>query len=234
MNGFETEKVSDEMLMALADGELAQADAAALRARIAADPALAARFAVFTETADALRKAFVQPDMPERLTSAIHAGDHHAPSGGSVIVPFQSRFFGSPMALAASLVVGLGLGWILNGGKETGTAIGLPQAAAALVDVATGETQMLAGLGEARVLGSYETMRGLCRLIAVQQDTGHTTRFLACRDQASWDTALVIADSAENGFAPASEAGTEMVDIFLESIGSGPALTPEEEAEKLN
>jgi anti-sigma factor RsiW len=43
-------KVTDEMLMALADNELAPADAAAARDAIATDPALARRFATFAET----------------------------------------------------------------------------------------------------------------------------------------------------------------------------------------
>jgi len=65
--------VSDETLMALADGELAPADAEAVHRRIAVDPALAARFAAFVETrmlVQAAGRATVEA-APGRLVAAI-------------------------------------------------------------------------------------------------------------------------------------------------------------------
>lgn len=62
--------IADATLMALADGELADADAQSLRAQIAADPILAARFALFVET-----RALVRQAAREGLTAPSAAGD---------------------------------------------------------------------------------------------------------------------------------------------------------------
>lgn len=61
MTSANNKNVSDEMLMALADGELTGPDASRLLARIKANPDLAIRYALFTDTADALRQA-MDPD----------------------------------------------------------------------------------------------------------------------------------------------------------------------------
>ena len=49
--------IDDETLMALADGEIDGAEAARLHARIAADPALAERYALFTQTSHWVKDA---------------------------------------------------------------------------------------------------------------------------------------------------------------------------------
>jgi anti-sigma factor RsiW len=63
-----TGAVTDELLMALADGELPEGEASLLRSRIASDPDLAERFAVFVETA-----ALLAPDDP---AAAAEVPDH--------------------------------------------------------------------------------------------------------------------------------------------------------------
>jgi anti-sigma factor RsiW len=63
---------TDEKLMSLADGELSPGDAAELRRRIDADPALAERFALFVETRALLQdKAKSAEPAPHRLVEAI-------------------------------------------------------------------------------------------------------------------------------------------------------------------
>lgn len=233
MTDFETEGVSDDMLMALADGELEQAQAEALRARIESDPSLAARYAVFTDTAEALRAAFAQPEIPAHLVDAVERAGESTPSGDAVVVPFRRRTFAWPAALAASLAIGLGLGWVLNGSAPHPVP-GLQDAAQAVSALPTGEARQVAGLGDIRVLGSFETGRGLCRLIALQPDSGNPSRIVACRADGGWDIALSVSDGAGGDYAPASSTGTEMLDLFLDSIGAGPALAPEAEAEHLN
>jgi hypothetical protein len=77
-----TSAISDETLMALADGELAQADEMAVRGQIAVDPALAVRFAAFVETRMLLQRpvratATTAEATPRRLVAAImqHGAD---------------------------------------------------------------------------------------------------------------------------------------------------------------
>ena len=133
MTQFDTEGVSDEMLMALADGELGQPEADALRARIAREPALAARYAVFTETAEALRAAFVQPEIPAHLIEAVErAQTGRTATQTGTVLPFRQRALVWPTALAASLAIGLGLGWVLNGSGGAPAAPGLQDVAKAV------------------------------------------------------------------------------------------------------
>ena len=224
-------EVSDEMLMALADGEMEDADAMALRARIARDSALAARYAVFADTREALRDAFVQGPVPGRLVAAVHAVSAAQDDAAPRVVEMRSRRLIRavwPMALAASLVVGVGIGWGLRDAPPS--APGLQEVAEALAGVSTGETADVAGLGTARVLGTFETERGLCRLIVAEAGP---TRLVACQTPEGWQVALSVSDGGGEGYRAASGVGTEMIDRFLDALGAGAALDPVAEAEAL-
>lgn len=223
------EKVSDEMLMALADGELDRTQARALQARLDRDPELAARYAIFADTAAALRAAFSQGEIRQELVDAIHAVESNRQSEADTIVPFRVRAAVWPLALAASLALGVGLGW----GLKNGGATGLGDVAQAVADAPTGSERYVAHMGTARVLGSFETERGLCRLIALAPEDASAGRFVACRDAEDWVVALSVSDGAADSFSPASETGTEMIDIYLDSIGAGAALDPQIEVDHL-
>lgn len=221
------QSVSDEMLMALADDELDTEQAEALRARIENDSALSERYAVFTDTAHALRAAFAPDDVPDRLIATATT----APAGPRMpdsrdtgaVVPLRRRIVW-PLALAASLLVGIGLGWGLKGPVGPVRTPDLADVARALSAVPTGQSQDVAGFGTARVLGSFETGQGLCRLIAVNRAGAAAGRFVACRDGSDWRVALSVTEGPESGFAPASQAATEVIDIYLDAIGAGPSL----------
>lgn len=104
---------SDEMLMALADGELDDITAERLWRRIETDSALAGRFALFADTRHGLQAAFPPEPVPDRLIATIMAG---APA--PVVVPFRRRLAARPLAgwaMAASLVLAVGLGGFLAG-----------------------------------------------------------------------------------------------------------------------
>lgn len=236
MNTPNQDNLDDEMLMALADGELDSATARDLRARIARDPDLAARYAVFAETSAALRAAFAQDEVPDRLVDAIRT----APIGDAPemrqppaqVVPLHRRA-AWPMALAASLAMGVGLGWIIPAGPGS-TAMSLDDVANALSDVPTGQSRDMAGLGPARVLGSFETEQGLCRLMSVQPAQSAPRRFVACREGVSWTVALSVVDGSRDGFSPASDTATEMLDLYLDAIGAGASLAPQRERDALD
>jgi surface antigen len=124
----------DERLMALADGELGGDEALALRARIAADPSLAERFALFVETRALLAAedgAAEEQNDPglARLAAAIHAADKALGSDAAPVAPRRfgvieggapttaapvprarpaSRFHVAAPALAASLALAIG------------------------------------------------------------------------------------------------------------------------------
>ena len=217
---------SDEMLMALADGELDDITAERLWRRIETDPALADRFALFADTRHGLQAAFPPEPVPDRLIATIMAG---APA--PVVVPFRRRLAARPLAgwaMAASLVLAVGLGGFLAGRGTPPTGGTLQQAAVALAQVPTGGDATMSGGAVARALASYDTDLGLCRLIEAGAE-----RALMCRDQDGWSVALAVPGAGQDAYLPASDLGTGLIDAALDEIGAGPALDPTAEADAL-
>lgn len=221
--------VSDEMLMALADGELNDLDAARLRQRLANDPALADRYQAFAQTSAWLQDAFPPEPMPDRLIAAVLAApDATAPAGN--VVRFRQRFRSIPgwgMAIAASLLLGIGGFW--TGRSSAPDGRGNSQILA-VANLPTGVETRLPDGSTARVLASYETDIGLCRMIA--QDSW---RHIACRDGQSgeWDIALGVHSGEAGSFLPSSAIAVELIDRLLDDINAGPPLNLDEERRAL-
>lgn len=99
--------IEDAEVHAYADGRLAQDRAAAVEAALARDPALAARVAgIRAQSAaliDALDRMLVEP-IPDRLLAAA------VPPAGARRGAF-ARWGAGALAAAATLVLGLGVGW---------------------------------------------------------------------------------------------------------------------------
>ena len=235
--------VSDDMLMALADGELTGPDADKLRARIRTDPALAARYALFTRTAGALRQAMDPGPVPAHLIAAVltsPAADQ--PASAQAATPMRPRKASPagrmiwPLALAASLVLAVGVGSYLaqRGTLPAGSSPAM--AATALATTATGGSVTLADGSTARALGSFDTELGLCRLIALQQGAGASDRAIVCRQTQGqdWQTALVVTQGDGAAFSLASDRAVATIDSFLDTIGAGAPLSPAEEARALS
>jgi hypothetical protein len=221
---------SDAMLMALADGELSPNDAAPLLARVAADPSMADRFALFVTTRAMVRDAYDSGPVPDRLVQAVLS----APDGAApkvVAFPPRRTPLLAPMAIAASLVLAVGLGSFLGGHGMPGGQTQVDIAGVAAVELAALPTGAEVGIegGQGRVLGSYDTRRGLCRLIAVTSAAGREERAVVCRDGGAWDVALAIT-ALDGAYVPASDEAAALIDGFLDQIGAGPALSPDEEA----
>ncbi len=209
------DEVSDDMLMALADGELNPTEADHLHRLIAGDPALAARYHDFTATRRLLQEAYPLEPVPDRLRDAVMAD--RDPN----VVPFRRTVApktGWGMALAASLVLALG-------GFVAGRGIGPDQVDLAVATAAlpTGAETVLPDGSTARVLASYDTSIGLCRLIG--QDA---MRHVICRDPQAggWVTALSVDGGSADNFMPASDLSVAVIDGLLDSIGAGPSLDP--------
>jgi|GEM_PF-2305847 len=238
----ETDKnASDEILMALADGELTEPDASKLLARINANPALATRYAQFTRTAAVLRQAMDPGPVPDHLIAAVLTtpmGQADA-TAEQTVVPLhravsRARMSIWPMTLAASLVLAVGVGSFLTGRGIAPPPAGLHAAAIALAGTATGGSVVLSDGGTARALGSFETDLGLCRLIIVESADGQADRAIACKAEANrWQIALSVTEGGAGMFLPASDMAVGLVDDFLDGISAGPVLSRDEELRAL-
>lgn len=139
-----------------------------------------------------------------------------------------------PMALAASLVVAVGVGSFLTGRNFEPTPVGFDTAAQALAETATGGSVRLADGSTARALGTFDTDLGLCRLIAVDGSNDHADRAVVCQaDAGVWRTALSVTEGGAGMFLPASDTAVGLIDDFLDGIGAGAAMTPDDEARAL-
>lgn len=241
--------VSDEMLIALADGELAAGEADRLHALVTADPELAERFAILAETRFLLEAEgeAKQEAVPERLLAAIAAADTPpAPvqprltviAGGAADKPATPRAsvrragWRLPLAASFLLVAGGVAGYLAGrGGQGTpGIAVaGLDRAAlsVALDTVASGGAVALPA-GNLRIIASHKLADGrLCREYTVT-GTGQGApgwNGIDCRDGQGWHTELVAATPPETtGYKPAS--GGALAEAFLLDRGAEGPLDP--------
>jgi hypothetical protein len=248
-----TRAISDEMLMAFADGELAPAEQEEIETALAEDEALAERLAVFMDTRHEL-SATIKPLIDEPVPAALQASLAAAiatarqtqgaqPQTTETVVPLRPRAsstsaarstgsaISSPwgMALAASfvgIVVGLG-GFLL--GQSTGVA---PDAAnlalnEALETLPSGGDRALSEAESLHMIASFRDAEGhLCREYERKAADAVTTA-VACHGPAGWQTRFALTNPVAEGYVPAST--TDSLDAFLSGIGAGAPLSPQEE-----
>ncbi|MDR7028165.1 anti-sigma factor family protein [Rhizobium rosettiformans] len=248
-----TRAISDEMLMAFADGELAPAEQEEIETALAEDEALAERLAVFMDTRhelSATMKPLINEPVPAALQASLAAAIATArqtqgtkPQTTETVVPLRPRAsstsaarstgsaISSPwgMALAASfvgIVVGLG-GFLL--GQTTGVA---PDGAnlalnEALETLPSGGDRALSESESLHMIASFRDAEGhLCREYERKAADAVTTA-VACHGPAGWQTRFALTNPVAEGYVPAST--TDTLDAFLSGIGAGAPLSPQEE-----
>ena len=227
---------SDTMLMALADNELPADEAALLRERIAADPVLAARFAVFVETRAALHATFAADGpVPDRLIHVIEAAPASPSRPTTEVLALRRRMpnLVPPMAVAASLLLAFGLGAFFAGPTLPPNVVTQDPAGLAAISLAaalTGEEVQLSQGRTARVLGSYQTDYGLCRTIELDLPADGTERAVVCRaETGQWSVVAAVAAGTEESYVTASDTTALLIDQVLDNLGAGPALDQETE-----
>jgi hypothetical protein len=213
--------ISDESLMAYADGELDASTRASIEAAMHEDPEIAKRVArhrAMRETMQGAFAAVLQEPVPDRLIAAAR-GQSAAPGSAvadlslararrrTFIAPWQ------PAAMAASLLLGLGLGFLAWHGSgalmQRGSGGGLV-ANAALAEALS--TQLSDDRSPARValIGlSFRSKSGdYCRTFSLTGTDAGTG--LACREGQDWKiTALVQAPRGETNSGNFRTAGSE-------------------------
>lgn len=249
----------DAILSALIDDELPPEEATRLRARIAEDPELAARYETLRRADGEVRRAFASVDtgpVPERVLRLLRddgeGGDRAAAARTAKVVPLRGlrRFYRPPAALAAGIALfflGFALARVML--PETATAPGSVFVDAAgvldgasplyrvLEDVPSGETAPLeGGISATPRLTFKRSGGGYCRLVDVA-GAGGASSALACRTEDAWRLRLAaFADGtpvAGDGYRPASDARSPAVDRAIDGLIEGAPLDAKTEAKLL-
>ncbi len=183
--------VTDELLMAYADGELSGADRAEVEAAVAADPALKERLERQQRLRARLAGAFasvLDEPAPERLVEAARASN---------VVRFPSRRAAVPAwaAAAAALVVGVAAGLAA---PRLGPQPVIGADMRAQGDLAGALQTQLASAQTAgspvRIGLTFESADGYCRTFSLQDLAG-----LACREGETWKVRMAVETGAASG-----------------------------------
>ena len=235
--------VSDETLMAYADGEVDAATRASIEAAMREDPEVRRRIAEHRALREAMQGSFsavLDEPVPQRLIDAAR-GQSAAPAGNVVDLARARRAAASqspvdlrswrPAAMAASLLVGVALGYL-----------GLHSANPLVSTNSSGE--LLAGAGLAQALShqlSEDRSPGLVAItgLSFRAKTGdycrtfswtgsHSSSGLACREGDGWKIKVLAqsppATANSSNFRPAASADAPAVRAAVEESIDGEPL----------
>lgn len=235
--------LTDESLMAFADGELAPAEEAVIRAAVEADPDLADRVALFRDTRRLAKGAFdriAHEPVPETLVRAI------VPAAGRAEPARLHRVANLRAwrpALAASLLLAAGLaGYALRPGPATPPSTfaalsrGEPVLAAALEEGVDGARRAFDG-GAVRVGSTFRLEGGrTCRTFELRAEGTAPVSGLSCREDGAWRVSVATPGrlpeaAGTGGYRPASGDATDLSALLDARHADGPL--PADEVERL-
>jgi hypothetical protein len=228
-----SEKVTDDMLMALADDELDAATARDLRERVERDPELARRYAVFGRSGEATRAAFaraLREQPPAGLADAIR---RHGRPAETPVPRSRGSLWQLPMAAIIALAAGL-TGYFLRGTDDAprdGFA-GLDTAFASLAGTPAGQVVQI-GNTRAVVLESYDTAIGPCRIAQLRDEDGGLLEAVGCLRSDAWQVELAQRPIEPDATVPADGVGADPGRAFLDRLGADAPLGPADEEERV-
>ena len=242
--------ISDDMLMAYADGELDAAQCAQIEQAVALDARLAARLAQHQALRKKVQGAFapvLAAPVPEHLLAALRkpSAQTAGESGFSNVIAFKTRQVNELQAtqrraqwswpqwsaMAASLIVGvLGTLVVLNNKSNdmitarTGALLATGRLATALTAQLSGATN-----DQIQMKLSFKARSGeYCRSFVIKQQ--QSMAGLACRNGAEWRVPVLTATTGSDGTY--RQAGSELPPAVLQWIDAerdGDALDAEGE-----
>jgi hypothetical protein len=239
--------LTDEILMAFADGELDETVAAAVARVMAQDPAVARKIVEFQQSRHLTRSFFASnfsPEVPSELRAAVSAqieayeaatkaGGRPEPIETKIVRP--SRTYPMTMALAASLAaVAVAAGFFIGrqSQPEAGHFAQLedPLVRQELSRIGSGHEVELP-FGRLRVISTYRLANeSLCREFRLHS-VDSATNAVACR-AGDWKvTFAVSAPARDAGYMPSS--GGDLLDAYLGNLGAGSPLEGEAEIKAL-
>lgn len=236
--------VSDETLMAYADGEVDEATREIIEAAMRENPEVRRRIAEHRALREAMQGAFsavLDEPVPQRLIDAAR-GQTAAPAGGHVVdlagarraaagqAPARLRSW-QPAAMAASVLVGVALGYVgWHSAKPlvaTGSG-GELVAGAGLAEALSNQLSEDRSPGLAAITGlSFRAKTGdYCRTFSL---TGsHASSGLACHERDGWKIKVLAqsppAASNSSNFRPAAAADPPAVRAAVEESIDGEPL----------
>jgi hypothetical protein len=235
--------LTDEILMAFADGELDEPVAAAVAQVMAQDPTVARRIVDFQQSRRLSRSAFessLAPEVPIELQAAIsarieaHEGSNSAGKDDLHEVRSARSVRSFPtmrMALAACLAaIAVAAGYFLGrqADREASQMAQLegPLIRRELSRLEAGRDLELP-IGRFRVISSYRLANGaLCREFELHS-ASRSTGAVACRAD-EWNVTFAVSNPAKSAdYTPSS--GGDLMDSYLQDLGAGKPL--EEKAE---
>lgn len=242
--------LSDEILMAFADGELEELTTAAVAKAMAEDSSLAKRIMEFQQSRRLTRSAFstaLMLDVPLELRAAISAQIKAYETTGSTksrpsfkppwnewlrrMSPFMQ------MALTASIVaLSLALSYFAGWQSRSGRADGLlaqlesPLVHRELSRSVSGKDVELP-FGRLRMISTYRLASGsLCREFRLQSPA-ETAEAVACHNGV-WNATFALAGPVHNAeYTPSG--GGDLIAAYLQNIGAGQPLVDEAEVKAL-
>jgi hypothetical protein len=237
-------KISDETLMRYADGELAPAERAAVEATLATDPGSAARVAALRAQRDQLARAFggvLREPVPERLLTATRS----TPAASTAVTALdEARARKSERArarwslphwsaMAASLIVGLLLGYLALRPGDPALIAASEGGFVAHGDLARALTERLSGEpADAVTVGfTYRARNGeICRAFSLSRAT--PVAGIACRSGDAWriDTLAQGEAAADGGYRLAGSALPPLIVRAVEADIDGEPLDAAAEA----
>ncbi len=240
-----TTAISKERLAAFVDGELTPEESAAMVMHLADHPQDQAYVDELMTANAALAKAFAAP-MNEPVPDALRDLIMNGPVDAQVL-PFRPKpsvrpvmalwgGLGAGAALAASLAVMVFLPSADPHDLNPGQLAASSPLTELLATLPSGTPHTLDDGGEVLILASVPTPTGFCREIEViHAEPSHLQAALACTKGAGWTVEVVISEQLETaqaaeGFATASGEAAQGFSPFLERVGAGEFLTPEDEA----
>ncbi|HVL78022.1 MAG TPA: anti-sigma factor [Sphingomicrobium sp.] len=227
--------IDDEKFFAWLDGELTGAEAAEVESRVAADARLQRMAEQHRAFGARVRGAFdtvAAQDVPERLRAAVAprskvvdfgAWRPRRREGGWAPIPQWA-------AMAATLVLGIGLGTMVGGGGAIESPVELRDGrmyAASYLDDAL-DTQLASAGGGDRVrigITFRDETGAVCRSFADAQSSG-----LACRDRGDWHLrGLFAAPEGQEGEYRMAAGVDPNLAALIDSTLAGDAFDAEQE-----
>jgi hypothetical protein len=247
--------LSDEILMAFADGEIEGPVAVALEEAMQKDATITKRVADFLKSRRLVRAAYAQeeplsvsPQLQAAVMSKIQATEASwTPQVVTKPIPFptvsrRTRLSPILLPLAASVAAfafGI-LGYLAGQQSQTEPAAranSIAQLENPLVDDVLSKNVSAEDhplpIGTMRVLSTFRSGAGdLCREFTLKSPKA-TTDAISCRDGGGWNIRFALAgEPAPTTYGPSGEPNP--VEVYTKSIGAGATLSRQAEIEALS